>query len=396
MNGDANAGGGPAAGGPLAGVRVVELAGIGPVTFACMLLADMGADVVRVDRAAVARGEVQVPFQGAGELRGRGRRSIGIDLKNPAGVALVLDLLAGADMLVEGFRPGVLERMGLAPERCLRRNPRLVVGRLSGWGQSGPLADSPGHDLDYLAMTGALAYTARDGRYGMVPTPPLNLVGDFGNGGPLLAFGLVSALLHARATGQGQVVEGSLSESAALMMTAYFAGADEGPAGKPGDTLTALPPNYDSYETSDGRWLAVAAMEPQFYAALLRLLGLDGEGLPPLDDQAGWPRVRTRLAEVFRTRTRQQWCDLLERADVCVVPVLSLHEVHHHPHHVARGTYVEVAGQVQPAPTPRFSGSPPPPPAPPPRPGQHTDEVLGSLGLGAAEIDALHRAGVVG
>lgn len=384
-----------AASGPLAGVRVIELAGIGPVTFAGMLLADMGADVVRVDRASVARGDQEVPFQTASDLRGRSRRSIGVDLKQPAGVELVLDLVAGAEIMIEGFRPGVLERMGLAPARCLERNRRLVVGRLSGWGQSGPLAQSPGHDLNYLAMAGALAYTGRDGRYGMVPTPPLNLVGDFGNGGPLLAFGLVCALLHARATGQGQVVEGTLSESAALMMTAYFARAGDQPGGKPGDTLDELPPNYDSYETSDGQWLAVAAMEPQFYAALLRLLGLDGEGLPPLEDKEGWPRVRERLAEVFGTRTRAQWCDLLERADVCVVPVLGLDEVQDHPHHVTRGTYVEVAGLVQPAPTPRFSGSPPPPPVPPPRPGQHTDEVLAEAGRNSDEIEALHRAGVV-
>ncbi len=379
--------------GPLAGVRVVEVAGIGPVPFTAMMLADMGADVVRIDRAGVVRGTEVVPFQPPGDLMNRGRRSVGIDLKHPDGVEAALRLIERAGVLVEGFRPGVAERLGIGPEPCLARNPSLVYGRMTGWGQDGPLAQAAGHDIDYIALAGVLG---RIGRAGQPPTPPLNLVGDFGGGAMLLAFGIACALVHAGRTGKGQVIDAAMVEGAALLMMPFF-GARLSPhnTGRGTNLLDSGAPFYDTYETKDGRWVAVGAMEPKFYATLLRLLGLEGEDLPEQMDRTGWPVVKARFAEVFRGRTRDEWCAALEGTDACFAPVLGLDEVEHHPHHAARGAFPDVDGVVQPRPAPRFSATPAAVPGPPPEPGQHTDQVLAEAGFTETEIDKLRAAGAI-
>jgi alpha-methylacyl-CoA racemase len=384
---------GPTRPGPLSGVRVVELAGIGPVPFTGMLLADLGADVVRVDRAGVVRGTETVPFQLSDDLMSRSRRSIGVDLKHPDGVEAVLRLVAVSDALVEGFRPGVAERLGVGPEPCLARNPRLVYGRMTGWGQSGPLAAAAGHDINYIAVSGVLD---RIGRAGQPPTPPLNLIGDFGGGAMLLAYGIAAALLHAARTGEGEVVDAAMVDGASLLMMPFFSGRDSGYNTARGtNLLDSGAPFYETYETADGKWVAVGAMEPKFYATLLSLLGLDGEDLPPQMDRAGWPVVKARFAEVFRTRSRDQWCALLEGTDACFAPVLRLEEVEHFPHHQARASFVEVDGRLQPRPAPRFDRHPPSSPDSPPKPGLHTDAVLAEAGLTGEEIAKLRSVGAV-
>ena len=380
-------------GGPLTGTRVIELAGIGPVPFAGMLLADMGADVVRVDRAGVVTGAAAVPFQIADDLMNRGRRSVGIDLKHPAGLETALRLVAGADALFEGFRPGVAERLGIGPDTCLAHNPRLVYGRMTGWGQTGPLANAAGHDINYIALAGVLG---RIGRQGQPPTPPLNLVGDFGGGAMLLAYGMVCGLLSAARTGRGQVVDAAMIDGAALLMMPFFGGRQGAVNTERGtNLLDSGAPFYDAYETADGAWVAVGAMEPKFYATLLRLLDLDDEELPAQMDRAGWPVLRARFAAVFRTRRRDEWCALLEGTDACFAPVLGLEEVDQHPHQQARRGFPEVGGRVQPAPAPRFSETVAPDPSAPPRPGEHTDEVLVEAGLTSADIDKLRSLGAV-
>jgi alpha-methylacyl-CoA racemase len=379
--------------GPLAGVRVIELAGIGPVPFTGMLLADMGADVVRIDRAGVVNGTEVVPFQIPDDLMNRGRRSVGIDLKRPEGLEAALRLIGTADALFEGFRPGVAERLGVGPEPCRARNPKLVYGRMTGWGQDGPLAESAGHDINYIALSGVLS---RIGRQGQPPTPPLNLVGDFGGGAMLLAYGLVCGLLSAQRTGQGQVIDAAMIDGSALLMMPFFGGRKSAFNTERGtNLLDSGAPFYDAYETADGQWIAVGAMEPKFYATLLRLLGLEGEDLPAQMDRTGWPTVRARFTEVFRTRTREDWCALLEGTDACFAPVLGLEEVEKHPHHQARRSFAEVDGRVQPAPAPRFDGTPPADLSAPPRPGQHTDEILAEAGLTSEDIAKLRSLGAV-
>ena len=378
--------------GPLEGIRIVELAGLGPAPFAGMMLADAGADVVRIDRYDRAtyppRTEPHV------DLLNRGRRSVAVDLKNPEGVEVVLRLASGADGLMEGFRPGVAERLGLGPDVCLARNPRLVYGRMTGWGQDGPMASAAGHDIDYIALAGALEPI---GRAGDRPVPPLNLVGDFGGGGMLLAFGMVAAMLSARATGRGQVVDTAMVDGAAALMAMTYtlraAGAWSDERGT--NLLDTGAPFYEVYETSDGGFMAVGAIEPQFYAELLDRLGLADAGLPDQNDRSAWPEMKERFAEVFAGRTRAEWEEVFAGSDACVAPVLSPAEAPDHPHNRHRGTFTEVAGVLQPAPAPRFSATPGAIRRPPPNPGQHGDDALADWGFDPGEIDRLRSVGAI-
>ena len=378
--------------GPLAGVRVVEIAGIGPGPFAAMVLADMGADVVRVDRVSAAGGDMSKPNK---DVLNRGRRSIAVDLKHDDGVETVLRLAARADALIEGFRPGVAERLGIGPEACHGRNPSLVYGRMTGWGQTGPFAQAAGHDIDYIALAGALAHF---GRSGSKPTPPINLVGDFGGGGLMLAFGLVCGILEARTSGEGQVVDAAMVDGAAVLMTMMWGLRAMGVWNEAlgSNALDTGGPFYDTYETADGRFVAVGALEPQFYAELLERTGLSADDLPAQMDQAGWSELRERFTELFRAKTRDEWCEILEQTDACFAPVLTMSECAEHPHIRARRTIVEDAnGVAQPAPAPRFSRTEVDLSSPPAWPGEHTDDVLTDWGFAAEEVDALRDAGAV-
>ncbi len=374
--------------GPLDGVRVVEIAGIGPGPFCAMLLADMGAEVVRVDRPETAGGA------GWPALMSRGRRSVVVDLKHERGAEVVLRLVEHADALLEGFRPGVAERLGIGPDDCLARNPRLVYGRMTGWGQDGPLRHAAGHDIAYIALAGALHPI---GEPGGAPVPPLNLLGDFGGGGMLLAFGIACGLLEARRSGQGQVVDAAIVDGAALLTTSIHEMVTLGlwEERRGANLLDGGAPYYGVYETADGEHMAVGALEPKFYGELLDKLGLRPDDLPPQADRERWPELRERLEAVFRTRTRAEWTDVFEGSDACVAPVLGLSEARAHPHNRARGTFTLVDGSPQPAPAPRFSRTAPGPPAPPPVPGQHTDEVLSSSGFDAEEIASLRATGAI-
>jgi alpha-methylacyl-CoA racemase len=377
--------------GPLDGVRVIEIASLAPAPFGCMILSDLGADVLRVDRAdscgpdAVARAD---PLS-------RGRRSIGIDLKNAEGIGLLLRLAESADVLVEGFRPGVAERLGFGPRECAARNPRLVFARMTGWGQDGPLAATAGHDIDYIAVSGALHPI---GRAGERPVPPLNLVGDFGGGGMLLALGVLAALVERERSGLGQVVDAAMVDGSALLTSFLYglraAGAWQDSRGV--NLLDGGAPFYDTYETADGGYVAVGALEPKFYAELLAGLGLADADLPGQHDRAGWPVLRERFAAAFAQRTRDEWARAFGGTDGCVAPVLSMAEAPGHPYNTARGVFTDVGGLVQPAPAPRFGRSAAGSPTPPPRPGADTDDVLAGIGLGAAEIATLRDQGIVG
>jgi len=381
--------------GPLSGVRVVEVASIGPGPFTAMLLADMGAEVIRVDRIPGSTERDQAQADPAVDVVNRGRRSVAIDLKHPEGVATVLRLVAEADVLLEGFRPGVMERLGLGPEPCLAVRPSLVYGRMTGWGQDGPLAAAPGHDINFIAVAGALAGIARPGE---PPVPPLNLVGDIGGGGMLQAFGVVCALLEARGSGRGQVVDTAMVDGAALLMTMICAlrAAGRWP-GEPGtNLLDGGAPFYGTYETADGGHVGVGALEPRFYDALVRGIGLDPADLPAQHDRTQWSTTKERFAAVFRTRTRTHWCALLEGTDACLSPVLGLDEVADHPHVGSRSTFVHDNGVLQPAPAPRLSRTPAAVAGPPPRPGQHTDEVLVAWRHTPDEVARLRRAGAIG
>jgi len=378
--------------GPLQGVTVIEIASLGPGPFCGMLLADLGATVIRIERPSSGPGAAVFPVP-AGPL-GRSRRSISIDLKRPEGAALVLDLVERADVLIEGFRPGVAERLGLGPADCLARHPGLVYGRVTGWGRSGPLAADAGHDIDYVALAGALHPI---GRAGEPPTIPLNIIADFGGGGMLLAVGVLAALVEKDRTGEGQVVDTAMVDGSALQtvlvhgLLASGMWSDE----RGVNMLDGGAPFYDVYETSDGKYMAVGAIEPQFFARLVELLGLEAADVPNHLDRDRWDELRAILTAAFATRTRDEWADLFEGEDACATPVLSLAEAPRHPHNVERGTFVESGGVVQPAPAPRFSRTPLDPPVPPPVPGTHTDEVLDWLGLTSAEIAGLREAGTV-
>ncbi|MGP0029636.1 MAG: CaiB/BaiF CoA transferase family protein [Acidimicrobiales bacterium] len=382
--------------GPLAGVRIIELAGIGPAPFTCMMLADAGAQVIRLERAApgsVERG-AEAPA-GYWDLLNRSRPSVGIDLKSPDAVALVLGLVEQADGLIEGFRPGVAERLGVGPEACLARNKALVYGRMTGWGQDGPMADTAGHDIDYIAIGGALWSLGRaDSR----PVPPLNLVGDFGGGGMLLAFGMVAALLEAARSGEGQVVDAAMVDGAASLMTMIYAfhrfgiwNEDRG-----ANMLDTGAPFYEVYETADGKYFAVGGIEAKFYAELLEGLGLaDDPTLPDQNDREQWPAMKARFAAVFRTKTRDEWSAVFEGTDACGAPVLSPWEAHLHPHNVARGTFVEVDGVVQPGPAPRFSRTPSAVSRPPSPPGADTVSGLLEWGIDEGTIAKLRESGAL-
>jgi alpha-methylacyl-CoA racemase len=372
--------------GPLNGLKILEIGGIGPCPFAAMMLADMGADVLRIDRPPHAEILRRIP-PGRDALR-RGRKSVIIDLKNPEGVLLVLRLVARADALIEGFRPGVMERLGLGPDSCLKHNPRLIYGRATGWGQEGPLATAAGHDINYIALAGTLHAI---GRAGQAPTPPINLLGDFGGGGMLLAYGVVCALIERASSGKGQVIDAAMVDGAALLATAIhsyrsigFWSDDRGT-----NLLDSGAHFYDVYECADGEYIAVGAIEPQFYAELLRFVGLKTEDLPEQLDREHWPDMKLRLAEVFRTKSRAEWCGIMEGSDACFAPVLSMAEAPQHAHNAHRRTFVEVAGDIQPAPAPRFSRTPGKIPAPPPEPGQDTDDALANWGISPQEITTL-------
>ena len=378
--------------GPLGGLKVIEIAGIGPAPFCGMMLADLGADVIRVDRAQnVQGGDPALP---PNDLLNRGRRSIGVDLKQPEGAGVVLDLVAGSDVLIEGFRPGVAERLGIGPDVCHARNPALVYGRMTGWGQEGPYAPAAGHDINYIALAGALEPL---GRAGALPTPPMNLIGDFGGGGMLLALGVLAGVFEAQRSGRGQVVDAAMVDgSAALMtMTHSFRAMGMWSDQRGTNMLDTGAHFYDVYETSDGKYLSVGAIEPQFYAALLKGLGLEGEELPYQHDRSQWPALKDRFAAIFRSKTRDEWTAIFDGADACVVPVLTISEAVAHPHNVQRGTFTDVAGVVQPAPAPRFDRTPGEISKPPPHAGQHTDEILRDAGLDADRIAKLRDAGAV-
>ncbi|CAA9228211.1 MAG: Alpha-methylacyl-CoA racemase [uncultured Acidimicrobiales bacterium] len=379
--------------GPLAGIRIVELASIGPGPFAAMLLSDMGADVLRVDRAQAVRGGD--PSSPPADVLNRGRRSIGVDLKTKAGVEVVLRLVEEADALIEGLRPGVTERLGVGPDACLERNPRLVYGRMTGWGQDGPLAAAAGHDINYIALAGALHPI---GRAGQAPVPPLNMVGDFGGGAMFLAFGVACALLEARTSGLGQVVDAAMVDGSATL-TAMFHGmrARGGWTVERGTNVLDTGAHfYDVYETADGEHVAIGSIEPQFYAELLRLTGLaDDADMQAQMARSAWPALRVKLADVFRQRTRAEWVQVMEGTDVCFAPVLSLEEAPEHPHLVARSTFTDVAGVVQPSPAPRFSRTPGAISRPPSHAGQHTAEALQDWGFTADEVASLREAQAV-
>ncbi len=378
--------------GPLKGVKIVELAGIGPGPFAGMLLSDMGADIVRIDRAQqVNPGTFDKTNL---EPLYRGRRSIGVDLKNPDGVETVLKLIESADGLFEGFRPGVTERLGLGPDVCLARNPKLVYARMTGWGQDGPMAQAAGHDINYIALAGALAHF---GRAGGKPTPPINLVGDFGGGGMFMAFGLVCGILEAQRSGKGQVVDVAMVDGSAILMTMMWGlkaiGFWDEAMGE--NLLDTGAPFYDTYETSDGKFISLGSLEPQFYAELIQKLGLEGEELPWQMDRTGWETLREKFTALFKTKTRAEWDAVLKATDACYAPVLTMSEAAQDEHMLARKTIIERDGVVQPAPAPRFSRTVAEIERPAPWPGQQTDEALTDWGFDPDEVAKLRSSGAI-
>ncbi len=375
--------------GPLQGLRVIEVASLAPAPFGCMVLADLGADVLRVDRPGRVGRQPLPPT----DPLCRSRRSIRLNLKEPAGTDILLRLADQADVLVEAFRPGVAERLGFGPDVCAKRNPRLVYARMTGWGQEGPLAETAGHDIDYIAVSGTLEPV---GRAGERPVPPLNLVGDFGGGGMLLAVGVLAALLERERSGLGQVIDAAMVDGSALLASSLYglraAGAWRDERGT--NMLDGGAPFYDTYATADGKYLAVGALEPKFYSELLVRLGLDGAGLPAQYDRSGWPALRAVFTEVLASQTQAQWVEVFDGSDACVAPVVSPAEAPTHPHNQARGTFLDVGGVVQPAPAPRFGRTACAPPTPPVRPGTHTAEVLAGLGLTPGQISDLRDRGV--
>jgi alpha-methylacyl-CoA racemase len=370
--------------GPLSGVRVVEFAGLGPAPFCGMLLADLGGDVVRIDRKDA---RAAAPHQ----VTHRGRKSVALDLKNKDSIELCLQMFERAEIMFEGFRPGVMERLGLGPEIALKRNPKLVYGRMTGWGQDGPLAHAAGHDINYIALTGALAAIGTKER----PVPPLNLVGDFGGGALYLAFGLLAALTHARATGKGQVVDAAMVDGAASLMSYFYGFRAEGTHSteRAANRLDGGAHFYDVYQCADGKWVAIGSIEPQFYALLREKAGLSDPAFDAQLDRARWPELKEKLARVIATKTRAEWCAIMEGSDVCFAPVLEIDEAPQHPANKARSVFVDVAGVVQPAPAPRFSATPGAVQGPPPVIGGHNVDVLRDWGIGG--IEELKRKGVI-
>jgi alpha-methylacyl-CoA racemase len=379
--------------GPLSGIRILEIAGIGPGPFCAMMLADQGAEVIRIDRYSGKLGGVQAVARL--DVLNRGRRSIAVDLKKPEGVALVLQLAAKADGLIEGFRPGVMERLGLGPEAVHAANPKLVYGRMTGWGQEGPMAQAAGHDINYIAMAGALHAF---GRAGGQPVPPINLVGDFGGGGMLLAFGVVCALLEAQKSGKGQVIDAAMVDGAAILMTMMWGFKAMGMwQDKRGVNLLDTGAHfYDTYETSDGKWMSLGAIEPQFYAEFRQRAGLsDDRDFDAQMDPAAWPKLKEKLKAHFKTKTRADWMALLEGTDACAFGILSFEDAPQHPHNKARGTFIDIAGITQPAPAPRYSRTANDVPSVPPSPGEHGADILADWGFGAETIDSLKASQVI-
>jgi alpha-methylacyl-CoA racemase len=376
--------------GPLAGYKIIEIAGIGPGPFAAMMLSDMGAEVVRVERVQAVRDSANSNW----DVMQRGRKNVAIDLKHADGVEALLQLVDRADALIEGFRPGVMERLGVGPDVCLARNKKLVFGRMTGWGQDGPYANSAGHDINYIALAGALAHF---GRAGEAPVPPLNMVGDFGGGGMLLAYGVVCALLEAQRSGAGQVVDAAMVDGSAILMSMFWGFKniglhDENARGT--NMLDTGAHFYDVYKCSDGKFVSIGSIEPQFYAQLLQLTGLANDAeFVNQQDRTIWPKLKQRLTDVFATKSQAQWCQIMEGTDVCFAPVLTMSEAAKHPHNVARQTFIEVGGVVQPAPAPRFSRTNVAVSHGPVTAGENTREVLQSWGV--ENVDDLIARGVV-
>ncbi|HVB79091.1 MAG TPA: CaiB/BaiF CoA-transferase family protein [Candidatus Binataceae bacterium] len=378
--------------GVLSGYKIVEFAGIGPAPMCAMLLSDMGAEVLRLDRAEDAN--LGINTETKYNLLNRGRRSVAVDLKRREGTELALKLIERADALLEGFRPGVMERLGLGPDVCQARNPKLVYGRMTGWGQDGPLALAAGHDINYIALTGALHSI---GRRGEAPVPPLNLVGDFG-GGVYLALGVVAGLLEAQKSGKGQVIDVAMIDGASSLMAGIYGlrGAGVWNDNRGENILDTGAHYYNVYETSDGKYVSIGSIEGKFYAELLRLTGLEGAKLPRQNDRSQWPAFQERLKALFKTKTRDQWCAIMEGSEICFAPVLTMIEAPQHPHNRHRGTFVEVDGVVQPAPAPRFSRTPSKIQRPPARPGEHTEEGLRAWGINDSELERLRSSGAIG
>jgi alpha-methylacyl-CoA racemase len=378
--------------GALSGYRVIELAGIGPAPMCAMMLSDMGAEVLRIDRTADAG--LGIAMETKYNLLNRGRRSVAFDLKRPEAAEALLRLVERADALIEGFRPGVMERLAIGPDQCLARNPRLVYGRMTGWGQEGPLAHAAGHDINYIALAGALHSI---GRKGETPVPPLNLVGDFGGGALYLALGVVTGLLEAQKSGKGQVVDTAMVDGVASLMTAIYGmrGAGVFTDNRGENMLDTGAHFYDAYETSDGKYICIGSIEAKFYEELLQLSGLKGEELPRQLDRKSWPAMKERIAKLFRTKTRDEWCRIMEGSDVCFAPVLSMEEAPRHPHNRQRGTFIEENGVIQPAPAPRFSRTPSAIQRPPARPGEHTEEALRDWGFSASDLERLRACGAI-
>lgn len=380
--------------GPLSGYRIIEIAGIGPGPFAAMMLADMGAEVIRVERAGAVRGPA--PDKAHYDVLLRGRRNIAIDLKSDDGVETLLALVEKADALIEGFRPGVMERLGVGPEVCIKRNPKLVFGRMTGWGQEGPYANSAGHDINYIALAGALAHFARAGE---APVPPLNMVGDFGGGGMFLAYGVVCALLESQRSGKGQVIDAAMVDGASVLMSMFWAFKSAGIFNEqaPGTNLLDTGAHfYDVYECADNKYVSIGSIEPQFYALLLEKIGLASDpAFAKQMDSSNWPALKQRLAEVMRSKTSAQWCAIMEGTDICFAPVLTMSEAAKHPHNISRKTFIDIDGVKQPAPAPRFSRTATATPTPPAHPGQHSREILADWGFATEKVNALLASGAV-
>jgi len=374
--------------GPLKGLKIIEMAGIGPGPFCGMVLADLGAEIIRVDRAsAIGTGSKQEPSN-------RGKKSIAVDLKAKEGVEVVLKLVETADAIFEGFRPGVMERLGIGPEVCLARNDRIVFGRMTGWGQEGPLANAAGHDINYISLSGALAAI---GRPGSPPVPPLNLIGDFGGGGMLLALGLVAALLESKESKKGQVVDAAMTDGSALLMTMIYSMQSSGmwKTTMGSNLLDGGSHFYDTYECKDGKFISIGSIEPQFYALLCQIAELDEKVFSKQMSRDLWPEQKEEIKKIFLKKTRDEWCELMEGTDVCFAPVLDMSEAPEHPHNKERKTFIDLEGVIQPAPAPRFSRTEPEVVSSPSIVGEHTNEVLSSIGLSEEDISSLKTSGAV-
>ena len=377
--------------GPLSGKRIIEIAGIGPGPFCAMLLSDLGAEVIRVDRASTVADEL--PDFPSLDLLNRGRRSIGINLKDPEGVATVLKLIESSDALIEGFRPGVAERLGIGPEDCLTRNPKLIYGRMTGWGQYGSYSSMAGHDINYIALSGVLGMI---GRKDEKPVPPVNLIGDFGGGGMILALGVCAALVEVASSGNGQVIDAAMTDGSALLATMVHSFKAMGIWGDRGTNLLDTgAPFYDVFECSDGKFISIGSIEPQFYSELLRITGLDQQENPKQMDRQSWDEMKSKIASAIKSKSREEWENLMEGTDVCFAPVLTIDEAYDHPHNLERNTFIEVAGVKQPAPAPRFSRTPASITSPPPHPGEHTEEILLDSGFTISEISSLKEQNVI-